>query len=107
VARTADREPVGEGDLAAQIEQARAVSAEASAPTEATTFLDRARRELTEVCRQFDGAVPFFRLNNTMQNFSDKLDDRERALLAQEIGADSSHTLGDNGSRIPRTARRE
>ena len=53
-------------------------------------FLDRARRELTDLCRQFEGAVPFYRLNNTMQDFSDKLDDAERLLLAQEVGADSS-----------------
>jgi hypothetical protein len=60
------------------------------APDEATTLLDRARRELTELCRQFDGTVPFYRLNNTMQDFSDKLDDDGRLLLAQEIGSDSS-----------------
>jgi hypothetical protein len=61
-----------------------------SAPTEVTTFLDRARRELTELCRQFDGAVPFYRLNKTMQDFSEKLNDDERAVLAREIGSDSS-----------------
>ncbi len=71
----------------AQVEQDQ--SAE-SIPTEATTFLDRARRELTELCGQFDGAVPFYRLNNLMQEFSDKLGDDERVLLAQEIGSDSS-----------------
>ena len=61
-----------------------------SAPTEATTFLDSARRELTELCRQVDSAVPFYRLNKTMQDFSDTLNDDERALLAREIGSDSS-----------------
>jgi len=61
-----------------------------SAPTEATTFLDRARRELAELCSQFDRAVPFFRLNKTMQDFSDKLNDNERAVLAREIGSESS-----------------
>jgi hypothetical protein len=58
-------------------------------PTDAT-YLDRARREVVELCRQFEGAVPFFRLKNTMQDFSDRLDDPQRALLAQEVGADSS-----------------
>ena len=61
-----------------------------SAPAEASTFLDHARRELTDLCRRFDGAVPFYRLNNTMQDFSDKLDDHDRVLLAQEIGSDGS-----------------
>lgn len=61
-----------------------------SSPTEATTFLDSARRELTELCRQVDSAVPFYRLNKTMQDFSDTLNDDERALLAREIGSDSS-----------------
>jgi hypothetical protein len=61
-----------------------------SAPNEAPSFLDRARRELTDLCRPLDSAVPFYRLNNLMQEFSDKLDDDERVLLAQEIGPDSS-----------------
>jgi hypothetical protein len=61
-----------------------------SAATVATTFLDHARRELSELCHQFDGAVPFYRLNKTMQDFSDKLNDDERAVLAREIGSDSS-----------------
>lgn len=74
----------------AEVEQNQFVAAAESAPSEATTFLDRARRELAELCRQFDDAVPFFRLKNTMQEFSDKLDDHERVLLAQEIGPDSS-----------------
>lgn len=68
-----------------------AVSAPANnADTEPTTFLDQARRELTELSAQFEEAIPFFRLKNTMQDFSDRLDDHERALLAQEIGPDSS-----------------
>jgi Zn ribbon nucleic-acid-binding protein len=74
----------------AEPEQDQVGSAAESAPTEATTFLERARRELAELCRKFDGAVPFFRLKNTMQEFSDKLDDHERVLLAQEIGSDGS-----------------
>jgi hypothetical protein len=72
---------------AAEVKPARAAE---SASSEATTFLDRARRELTELCKQFDGAVPFYRLNKTMQDFSEKLNDDERAALAREIGADSS-----------------
>jgi hypothetical protein len=59
-------------------------------PTEATTFLDRARRKLSELCGEVDKAVPFYRLNKAMQDFSDKLNDDERAALAQEIGSDSS-----------------
>ena len=39
---------------------------------------------------ELDGAVPFFRLNKTMQDFSDRLNDDERVLLAQEIGSESS-----------------
>lgn len=74
----------------AGVEQDQVGSAPESAPIEAAMFLDRARRELAELCRQFDGAVPFFRLKNTMQEFSDKLDDHERVLLAQEIGPDGS-----------------
>jgi hypothetical protein len=54
------------------------------------TFLDRARRELADLCQQFDGALPYFRLKNAMQAFSDRLDTRERVVLAQEIGADGS-----------------
>ena len=54
------------------------------------TFLDRARRELAELCRQFDGAVPFVRLKNAMQAFSDGLNTEERMQLAQEIGGDGT-----------------
>lgn len=64
-----------------------------SAPSETTepaTFLDRARRELVQLVGQFEGSVPYFRLKNTMQAFSDTLDTEERVLLAQEIGADGS-----------------
>jgi hypothetical protein len=71
----------------AKVEQYHAVE---PVPTEATTFLDRARRQLSELCSQSDAAVPFYRLNKTMQDFSDKLNDDERAVLAREIGSDSS-----------------
>ena len=60
------------------------------AEPEPTTFLGHARRELLDLCRQFDEAVPYWRLKNTMQAFSDKLTSDERVLLAQEIGADGS-----------------
>jgi hypothetical protein len=54
------------------------------------TLIDQARRELTELCQQFDGAVPYRRLKNTMQAFSDRLDTHQRVLLAEEIGTDGS-----------------
>jgi hypothetical protein len=60
------------------------------AETESTTFLGHAKRELLGLCRQFDEAVPYWRLKNTMQAFSDKLTSDERVLLAQEIGAEGS-----------------
>ncbi|MGZ8749005.1 MAG: hypothetical protein ACXWZ2_18885 [Mycobacterium sp.] len=49
---------------------------------EPTTLLDHARRELATLCREFDEAVPYFRLKNTMQAFSDRLESDERVLLA-------------------------
>ncbi len=57
---------------------------------EPTTLLDHARRELATLCREFDEAVPYFRLKNTMQAFSDRLESDERVLLAQEIGGDGT-----------------
>lgn len=60
------------------------------AETEPTTFLGHARRELLDLCRQFDQAVPYWRLKTTMQAFSDRLTSDERVLLAQEIGAEGS-----------------
>jgi hypothetical protein len=54
------------------------------------TLIDQAQRELTELCQQFDGAVPYRRLKNTMQAFSDRLDTHQRVLLAEEIGTDGS-----------------
>ncbi|GFG55571.1 hypothetical protein [Mycolicibacterium agri] len=56
----------------------------------AATILDGARRELAELLLQFEGAVPFYRLKNAMQDFSDRLSDDDRLRLAQEIGPDSS-----------------
>lgn len=57
---------------------------------EPTSLLGHARRELSVVCRQFDGAVPYRRLKTAMQAFSDRLSPDERVSLAQEIGADGS-----------------
>jgi len=54
------------------------------------TVLDSARRELAGLLEQFEGAVPFYRLKNAMQDFSDRLSDDDRLRLAQEIGPDSS-----------------
>ena len=58
--------------------------------TTPTSLLDQARTELLELCRRFDEAVPFWRVKNSMEAFSDKLSSDERVLLAQEIGADGS-----------------
>jgi hypothetical protein len=58
--------------------------------TTPTSLLDEARKELLELCRPFDEAVPYWRVKNSMDAFSDKLKSDERVLLAQEIGADGS-----------------
>jgi hypothetical protein len=55
-----------------------------------TPLLDQARKELVELCRRFDEGVPYFRLKNCMDAFSDKLTSDDRVLLAEEIGADGS-----------------
>jgi hypothetical protein len=55
-----------------------------------TSLLGQARKELLELCRTFDGAVPYFRVKNCMDAFSDKLTSDDRVLLAEEIGADGS-----------------
>ena len=57
---------------------------------EPTPLLDRVRKELEELCRRFDESVPYFRLKNCMDAFSDKLTSDERVLLAEEIGAEGS-----------------
>jgi hypothetical protein len=58
--------------------------------TTPTPLLDQARKELLELCRRFDEAVPYWRVKNSMDAFNDKLNSDERVLLAQEIGADGS-----------------
>jgi len=83
----------------AELEKLRAKYGEAPAPgpaepahdePEPTTLLGRAQRELTDLCRQFEGAIPFYRLKSAMQAFSDGLGSDERVLLAEEIGAHGS-----------------
>ena len=58
--------------------------------TTPTSLLDQARQELLELCRRFDDTVPYWRVKNSIDAFSDKLRPDERLLLAQEIGADGS-----------------
>jgi hypothetical protein len=72
-----------------QVEQEQDDSNEEPA-AEPTSLLDHARRELTKLCREFDDAVPYFRLKNAMQAFSDGLESDQRVLLAQEIGGDGT-----------------
>ena len=55
-----------------------------------TSLLDQARKELLELCSRFDETVPYWRVKNSMDAFSDKLEPDERVLLAHEIGADGS-----------------
>jgi hypothetical protein len=54
------------------------------------TLLDQARKELVELCRNFDDAIPYWRVKKSMDAFSDKLNSDERVRLAQEIGAGGS-----------------
>ena len=58
--------------------------------TTPTPLLDQVRKELIELCRRFDETVPFWRVKNSIDAFSDKLGSDERILLAHEIGADGS-----------------
>ncbi len=75
----------------AQVDEPRGDQTPADdAEAELTPFLAQARQELTELCRQFDGAVPYWRLKNTMQDFNDRLETHQRVLLAEEIGSDGS-----------------
>lgn len=73
---------------------------------EPTPLLDRARKELVELCRRFDESVPYFRLKNCMDAFSDKLTSEERVLLAEEIGAEGSlirwctHEIEGRGGQV-------
>jgi hypothetical protein len=58
--------------------------------TTPTPLLDQARKELLELCRRSEETVPFWRVKNSIDAFSDKLKSEERVLLAHEIGADGS-----------------
>ncbi|PXX10321.1 hypothetical protein C8E89_104117 [Mycolicibacterium moriokaense] len=58
--------------------------------TTPTSLLDQARKELLELCRRFDETVPYWRVKNTTDAFSDKLKSDQRLLLAHEIGADGN-----------------
>lgn len=79
-----------EGSRGGTTEQpVRGVTAE-PVDAEPTTLLEHARRDLLALCRQFDDAVPYRRVKNAMQAFSDGLTADERVRLAQEIGADGS-----------------
>jgi hypothetical protein len=71
-------------------ESRREIEPDAAEQGEPTPLLDRARKELVELCRRFDETVPYFRLKNCMDEFSDKLTSEERVLLAEEIGAEGS-----------------
>ena len=84
------RAKYGELDEPALVQVEQEGSTDEPAETEPTTLLDHARRELADLCRQFDDAVPYVRLKNTMQAFSDRLESHERLVLAQEIGGDGS-----------------
>src|SRR5436190_2248438 len=52
--------------------------------TTSTSLLDQARKELLELCRRFDETVPYWRVKNSMDAFSDRLKSDERVLLAHE-----------------------
>jgi hypothetical protein len=60
------------------------------AETTPPSLLDEARKELLELCRQFDEAVPYWRVKKSMDAFSDKRNSDERVRLAQEIGVHGS-----------------
>ncbi len=58
--------------------------------TTPTPILDQARKELVDLCRLFDEAVPYWRVKKRIDAFNDKLESEERVLLAHEIGAEGS-----------------
>jgi hypothetical protein len=71
-------------------EEPQAGSTADQVETMPTSLLDQARKELVELCRGFDDAVPYWRVKKRMDAFSDKLNSEQRVQLAQEIGADGS-----------------
>jgi hypothetical protein len=84
------RELVGADASGEVVETTQATSTAEQSEATPTTLLEYALRELLELCRQFENAVPYWRVKNSMDAFSDKLTADERVLLAQEIGADGS-----------------
>ncbi|MGE2725937.1 hypothetical protein [Mycolicibacterium pulveris] len=70
--------------------QPRRAAPAAGADSPPQSPLDHARQQLRELCQQFDDAVPYRQLKNTMQAFSDRLNPDDRTLLAQQIGNDGS-----------------
>ncbi len=81
VAGLQDPAPIGEPQADPTSEQGE------STPT---SLLDQARKELLELCRRSDETVPYWRVKNSTDAFSDKLNSDERLLLAHEIGADGN-----------------
>jgi hypothetical protein len=71
-------------------EEPRVDSRAEQGETTPTPLLDQARKELLGLCRGFEDAVPYWRVKNSMDAFSDKLESDERVRLAREIGADGS-----------------
>lgn len=84
------RQAAGSQHPAPVIEGPSGESPETEDDTTPPSLLDQVRKELVELCRPFDEAVPYWRVKNTMDAFSDKLKSDERVLLAEEIGADGS-----------------
>jgi hypothetical protein len=80
------------GNVEVQHPEPSEANAESSTAVEPapTSLLGQARKELLELCQRFDGSVPYWRVKNAMDDFSDKLNSDERVVLAQEIGADGS-----------------
>ena len=86
------RELAGVREPAQVKEDPSAPIPESAEPDETTpaSLLGQARKELLELCRRYGEAIPYWRLKNAMDAFSDNLNADERVLLAQEIGADGS-----------------
>ena len=79
--------PSGEKPASREIaEEPQTGSTAERGETAPASLLDQARKELLELCRPFEEAVPFWRVKKAMDAFSDKLSSDERVRLAQEIG---------------------
>ena len=79
--------PEGHREIDGELQQS---STGKQVETTPPSLLDQARKELLELCRPFDEAVPYWRVKNSVDAFSDRLKSDERVLLANEIGADGS-----------------